>query len=114
MSFGLTNTPSMFQSAKNDLFQPALRRFVLVFFDDILIFSFSNENHYKHLQVVFEKLREHHFHAKPSKCMFDMHEISFLGHKISANGVALNQTKYKPFNNGHNPLLLPPYVLTWD
>ncbi|KAJ0575909.1 putative nucleotidyltransferase, Ribonuclease H [Helianthus annuus] len=87
MPFGLTNAPSTFQSAMNDLFRSVLRKFVLVFFDDILIYSASKEDHYAHLQFVFQTLRDNHFHAKASKCVFAVHDISFLGHRISGFGV---------------------------
>ncbi|GKC42238.1 ty3-gypsy retrotransposon protein [Tanacetum coccineum] len=88
MPFGLTNAPSTFQSAMNDLFRPVLRHFVLVFFDDILIYSSTREEHYTHLRYVFHKLQEHQFHAKASKCVFGVTDISFLGHRISGQGVA--------------------------
>ncbi|GJW78613.1 ty3-gypsy retrotransposon protein [Tanacetum coccineum] len=88
MPFGLTNAPSTFQSAMNDLFRPVLRHFVLVFFDDILIYSSNREEHYAHLRYVFHKLQQHHFHAKASKCVFGVSEISFLGHRISGQGVS--------------------------
>ncbi|KAJ0483369.1 putative nucleotidyltransferase, Ribonuclease H [Helianthus annuus] len=88
MPFGLTNAPSTFQSAMKDLFRPVLRRFVLVFFDDILIYSGSKEEHYNHLRYVFDALLQHQFHAKASKCVFAVSEISFLGHRISCKGVS--------------------------
>ncbi|GKA66379.1 ty3-gypsy retrotransposon protein [Tanacetum coccineum] len=86
MPFGLTNAPSTFQSAMNDLFRPVLRHFVLVFFDDILIYSRTREEHYTHLR--YHKLQQNHFHAKASKCVFRVIDISFLGHRISGQGVS--------------------------
>ncbi|GJS67859.1 ty3-gypsy retrotransposon protein [Tanacetum coccineum] len=88
MPFGLTNAPSTFQSAMNDLFRPVLRHFVLVFFDDILIYSRNRAEHYTHLRYVFHKLQQNHFHAKASKCVFGVTDISFLGHRISGQGVS--------------------------
>lgn len=88
MPFDLTNAPSTFQSAMNDLFRSVLRRFVLVFFDDILIYSATKEEHYTHLKYVFDILTQNHFYAKDSKCVFGVSEISFLGHRISFHGVA--------------------------
>ena len=81
-------TFDLFQSAINDLFRPVLRHFVLVFFDNILIYSSNREEHYAHLRYVFHKLQQHHFHAKASKCVFGVPEISFLGHRISGKGVS--------------------------
>ncbi|KAK9070431.1 hypothetical protein SSX86_010833 [Deinandra increscens subsp. villosa] len=87
MPFGLTNAPSTFQAAMNDLFRDVLRQFVLVFYDDILVYSKSMELHYTHLRFVFETLCKSNFHAKPSKCIFGVTTVSFLGHVISAAGV---------------------------
>jgi hypothetical protein len=93
MPFGLTNTPSTFQSLMNEIFCPFLRQFILVFFDDILVYSCSEEDHVIHLQKTLEILRLHKLHAKLSKCRFGCCEIDYLGHVISANGVAVDQKK---------------------
>ncbi|XP_058757922.1 uncharacterized protein LOC131631166 [Vicia villosa] len=95
MPFGLTNAPSTFQSAMNDLLRPYLRRFVLVFFDDILIYSTSFSDHIKHLQVVFQLMKDNCFFLKLSKCVFAAKQIDFLGHVISAGGVAPDAEKVK-------------------
>nr|GEW83956.1 Ty3/gypsy retrotransposon protein [Tanacetum cinerariifolium] len=87
MPFGLTKAPSTFQSAMNDIFRTVLRKFVLVFFDDILVYSPTEEAHFKHLQHVLEMLHKNAFHAKPSKCTFGVQRLAFLGHIISAQGV---------------------------
>ncbi len=93
MPFGLCNAPSTFQAAMNEIFRPHLRRFVLVFFDDILIYSRSMDEHLEHLEIVLRTLEEHHFHIKPSKCAFAQVELEYLGHIISAEGVRVDQRK---------------------
>lgn len=87
MPFGLCNAPSTFQSAMDEIFRKYLRKFVLVFFDDILIYSKSWEDHLQHLDQVFQILREHNFQLKPSKCEFGRHELEYLGHYISEQGI---------------------------
>lgn len=87
MPFGLTNAPSTFQNVMNEVFRPYLRKFVLVFFDDILIYSSSEEEHLKHLELTLGLLRKHQLFAKESKCKFGCQEIGYLGHLISGQGV---------------------------
>ena len=70
MSFGLSNAPSTFQSLMNDVFRPHLQKFVLVFFDDILIYSKTWVEHIQHIRMVFQLLRDHHLFLKRSKCSF--------------------------------------------
>ena len=70
MPFGLKNAPSTFQDIMNDIFKPYFRKFVLVFFDDILVFNTSWAEHLEHLEIVFETLLQNQFYAKKSKCSF--------------------------------------------
>ncbi|KAD5802354.1 hypothetical protein E3N88_13714 [Mikania micrantha] len=93
MPFGLTNAPSTFQATMNDLFRPYLRRFILVFFDDILIYSPSMQQHLHHLQTALELLQQHQFFAKLTKCCFGQAQVLFLGHVVSSAGVQVDQDK---------------------
>lgn len=84
MSFGLCNASTAFQATMNTIFKPHLRRFVLVFFDDILIYSKTVEGQHKlHLKKVLNILEEHHFFINAFKCAFIEKEIEYLGHFIS-------------------------------
>ncbi|KAK1606382.1 hypothetical protein QYE76_030055 [Lolium multiflorum] len=93
MPFGLTNAPATFQALMNDVLRPYLRRFVLVFFDDILIYSASWAEHLQHVAIVFNELRAHRLHLKRSKCSFATTSVAYLGHVISADGVAMDADK---------------------
>jgi hypothetical protein len=95
MSFGLTNAPAHFMYLMNSVFVPELDKFVVVFIDDILIYSKTKEEHAEHLQVVLTRLSEHQLYAKFSKCEFWLDTISFLGHILSAEGVAVDPSKVK-------------------
>ncbi|MCI12267.1 retrotransposon protein, partial [Trifolium medium] len=93
MPFGVTNAPAIFMDYMNRIFHPFLDKFVVVFIDDILIYSKSEEEHKEHLRIVLQMLREKKLYAKLSKCEFWMKEISFLGHVISSEGIAVDPAK---------------------
>jgi hypothetical protein len=95
MSFGLTNAPSHFTYLMNSIFMPKLDKFVVLFIDDILIYSKNEEEHARHLRIVLTRLREHQLYAKFSKCAFWLEEIQFLGHVLSAKGIAVDPSKVK-------------------
>lgn len=93
MPFGLTNARVTFQSLMNDIFRPYLRKFILVFFDDILVYSKSWNNHLSHLQIVLKILSANNLFAKESKCRFGVSQVDYLGHVISEQGVAVDPGK---------------------
>ena len=103
MSFGLTNAPAYFMYMMNKVFMEFLDKFVVVFIDDILIFSKTEEKHAEHLRLVLQKLREHKMYAKRSKCEFWLKEVSFLGHVVSNGGIAVDPDKVKDVLNWKPP-----------
>ena len=90
MSFGLTNAPATFSRLMNSIFMEYLDKFVVVYLDDILIYSKNEQEHAEHLRLVLMKLREHRLYAKFSKCEFWLQEVTYLGHVISGNGIVVN------------------------
>ena len=95
MSFGLTNAPATFSRLMNSVFMEYLDKFVVVYLDDILVYSKSMEEHGEHLRLILSKLREHRLYAKFSKCEFWLPEVSYLGHVISEKGIAVNPDNVK-------------------
>ena len=93
MSFGLTNAPAYFMYLMNSVFMPKLDKFMVVFIDDILIYSETAEEHEEHLRVVLSRLREHKLYAKFSKCEFWLKKVPFLGHVLSENGISVDPSK---------------------
>lgn len=103
MPFGLTNAPATFPSTMNDLFRPFLRKCVLVFFDDILIYSKTLQQHEEHLQVILQTLFSNSYYANPKKCSFGHSSIHFLGHQISHEGVSVDNEKVAAVMNWPQP-----------
>ena len=93
MPFGLTNAPAAFMDLMNRVLQPYLDQFVVVFVDDILIYSQSEVEHEDHLRIVLQLLRDHQLYAKFSKCEFWLTKVGFLGHVASASGVSVDPVK---------------------
>jgi ribonuclease HI len=93
MSFGLTNAPAYFMNLMNKVFMEYLHKFVIVFIDDILIYSKNDSEHEEHLRMVLQKLRDNQLYAKFTKCDFWLDEVHFLGHIISKGGIAIDPAK---------------------
>jgi hypothetical protein len=93
MPFGLCNAPATFQATMNDIFRPLLRKTVIVFFYDILVYSDDEEQHLSHLEHVFSLLYEHQFYLKAAKCCFGQSRIDYLGHVVTNGTVAPDPSK---------------------
>lgn len=100
MPFGLTNAPV------NEIFKPHLRKFILVFFDDILVYSASWSLHLKHLRLVFDTLKEHTLFVKQSKCAFGKSQVEYLSNIVSKDGVAADFTKLDSISKCHIPTIV--------
>ncbi|WVZ76698.1 hypothetical protein U9M48_024651 [Paspalum notatum var. saurae] len=93
MSFGLTNAPAYFMNLMNKVFMEYLDKFVVVFIDDILIYSKTEEEHEEHLRLVLRRPRDHKLYAKLSKCEFWLDQVPFLGHIVSKGGIMVDLSK---------------------
>jgi hypothetical protein len=100
--FGLSNAPIVFMCLMNGIFREYLDKFVIVFLDDILIYSKSEEEHEQHLRLVLQVLREHQLYAKLSKCSFYQNQIHYLGHIISEEGIAVDPKRLRPLEDGQH------------
>jgi hypothetical protein len=103
MSYGLTNAPAYFMYLMNKVFKEYLDKFVVVFIDDILIFSKNEEEHDEHLRLALQKLRENQLYAKLSKCEFWLKEVPFLGHIISEGGISMDPCKVESVLSWNTP-----------
>jgi hypothetical protein len=103
MLFGLCNAPTTLQALMNDVLRPFLRRFVLVFFDDILIYSSTWADHLRHLCTVLAIFRQHQLFVKQSKCAFRVPSVAYLGHVISESGVAMDPAKVQAVHDWPQP-----------
>ena len=103
MPFGLTNAPAAFMDLMNRVFQPYVDQFVVVFIDDILVYSKDAQEHEQHLKLVLQTLREKKLYAKLSKCEFWLKEVSFLGHIVSVEGIKVDPTKIEAVVNWKPP-----------
>ena len=106
MPFRLTDAPSAFMDLMHRVFQPYLNHFVMVFVDDILIYSQSEEVNKDHLRIVLQELKDHQLYAKFSKCEFWLIEVRFLGHVVSASGVSIDLEKVEAVMSWERPKLV--------
>ena len=106
MPFGLTNAPVTFMSLMQTILHPLLDVCVIVYIDDILIYSKNTEDHFHHLEQVLELLRKNQLYGKLSKCAFLKTEVNFLGHVISANGIAVEPVKIEAIQTWPTPTSL--------
>jgi hypothetical protein len=114
MSFGLTNAPAYFMYLMNLVFMLELDKFVVVFIDDILVYSKNEDEHTEHLHIVLQRLRDHRLYAKLSKCDFWLREIKFLGHTISQDGVSVDPEKVQEVMNWKPLPLYGRFGVFWD
>jgi hypothetical protein len=106
MSFGLTNAPTYFMYLMNSVFMPKLDKFVIMFIDDILIYSENKEDHAKHLRIVLTRLRDHQLYAKFSKCGFWLKIVPFLSHVLSKHGISVDPSKVQEVMDWKSPTIV--------
>ncbi|GKE27314.1 putative reverse transcriptase domain-containing protein [Tanacetum coccineum] len=106
MPFGLTNTPVVFIDLMNRVCKPYLDKFVIVFIDDILIYSRHEKEHEEHLKTILELLKKEELYAKFSKCEFWINTVKFLGHVIDSSGIHMDPAKIEAVKNWASPTTL--------
>jgi hypothetical protein len=106
MLFGLTNVPAVFQHMANDIFRDLLDVCLIIYLDDLLIYSKTQEEHDSHVLSVLKRLREHGLYAKLEKCSFEYNEVEFLGYVIFVEGISMDSTKVKTVVEWQTPRLL--------
>ena len=104
MPFGLTNAPAVFQHMANDIFRDFLDIFTIVYLDDILIYSKTQEEHDEHVRQVLRRLREYGLYAKLEKCSFGQNQVEFLGYVVSSDGIAMDPMKVQAILEWKTPL----------
>ena len=107
MPFGLTSAPAAFMALMNRVFQPYLDKFVIVFINDILVYSRSSEEYADHLKRVLQILREKKLYTKLSKCEFWLNHVAFLGHIISERGIEVDPKKIEAVLKWQVPTTVP-------
>ena len=103
MPFGFTNAPTAFMDLMNRVFKPYLNQFVVVFIDDILVYSRSGEEHERHLSIVLQTLRDKKLFAKLKKCEFWLDKVSFLRHMVTKDGISVDPGKVNAVSNWRRP-----------
>ena len=93
MPFGLTNAPTVFQHITNHIFRDLLDICLIIYLDDLLVYSKTQEEHDSHVLLVLRQLREHGLNAKLEKCRFDYNQVEFLGYVISSEGISMDPAK---------------------
>jgi hypothetical protein len=104
MSFGLTNAPAYFMYLMSKVFIECLDKFIVVFINDILVYTRSEEEHEEHLRLALQKLREYRLYAKLSKCEFWMKLVAFLGHVILKGGISMDPSKVQDVLSWNAPM----------
>jgi SepF-like predicted cell division protein (DUF552 family) len=103
MPFGLTNAPAVFQCFMNDIFSDLLNIYVIVYLDNILIFSKSKEEHVGHVKEVLKQLQQNCLYCNPQKCDFFVDGVTYFGLVITPEGISMEKDKYKQSKNGQSP-----------